>query len=78
MLTLHLSHSSMVRVQNLRLEAPFVFQPDTGFLSFDGIEKEPESWLEMPLKSDRVMPFRCAVRRLLSTQMINLETDGSV
>lgn len=44
------------------LDAPFVYSPDTEFLSFDGLEKEPDCWLEMPLKSDhRKMPFKCAM-----------------
>lgn len=44
------------------LEAPIVYQPDTDFHSVDGvIEKGPESWLEMPLRTDRPVPFRCAV-----------------
>jgi hypothetical protein len=44
-----------------RLEAPFVYQPDTDFLSYDGLDKESTSWLEMPLKSDRKTSFKCAV-----------------
>src|ERR1700722_7327424 len=44
------------------LDAPILFQPDTDFHSLNGISEEPDSWLEMPLKSDRPLPFQCAVR----------------
>jgi hypothetical protein len=47
-----------------RLEAPILFQPDADFQSLDGSAIEPESWLEMPLKSERPIPFNCAVRIL--------------
>ncbi|KAH7906990.1 hypothetical protein BJ138DRAFT_1104681 [Hygrophoropsis aurantiaca] len=43
------------------LEAPIVFQPDTDFQSLDGSAIEPESWLEMPLKWERPIPFQCHV-----------------
>ncbi|KIJ59377.1 hypothetical protein HYDPIDRAFT_162488 [Hydnomerulius pinastri MD-312] len=43
------------------LEAPISFQPDVDFQSLDGSSIEPESWLEMPLKSERPIPFHCAV-----------------
>ncbi|EIN08270.1 hypothetical protein PUNSTDRAFT_103055 [Punctularia strigosozonata HHB-11173 SS5] len=43
------------------LEAPFLFRPDTEFHSLDGGSLDPESWLEVPLVSDRQIPFQCAV-----------------
>ncbi|OCH89348.1 hypothetical protein OBBRIDRAFT_778682 [Obba rivulosa] len=43
------------------LEAPILYQPDVGFESLDGLSLEPESWMEIPLKSDRPIPFKCAV-----------------
>lgn len=44
-----------------RLEAPVLYQPDTDFQSLDGLYLEPDSWLEIPLRSDRPIPFKCAV-----------------
>lgn len=44
-----------------RLEAPVLFQPDIDFQSVDGSAMEPQSWLEMPLMSERPIPFHCAV-----------------
>ncbi|TFK38120.1 hypothetical protein BDQ12DRAFT_121772 [Crucibulum laeve] len=46
---------------NSHLEVPIVIQPDTDFQCADASTVSPDSWLEMPLKSDRPMPFRCAV-----------------
>ncbi|KAG5651835.1 hypothetical protein H0H81_007241 [Sphagnurus paluster] len=43
------------------LEAPILFQPDQDFQSIDASPENPQSWLEMPLRSDRPIPFRCAV-----------------
>ncbi|KAF9027957.1 hypothetical protein BDZ89DRAFT_987037 [Hymenopellis radicata] len=44
------------------LEAPILYQPDHDFHSLDGVtEKGPGSWLEMPLRTDRPVPFRCAI-----------------
>ncbi|KAH7923436.1 hypothetical protein BV22DRAFT_1106086 [Leucogyrophana mollusca] len=43
------------------LEAPILFQPDVDFQSLDGSSIEPESWLEMPLKWERPIPFQCHV-----------------
>ncbi|KAA1472559.1 hypothetical protein DENSPDRAFT_778464 [Dentipellis sp. KUC8613] len=43
------------------LEIPILFQPDSDFLSLDGLSNEPESWLEIPLRSDRPIPIQCAV-----------------
>ncbi|TFY80936.1 hypothetical protein EWM64_g3077, partial [Hericium alpestre] len=42
-------------------EIPILFQPDSEFLSLDGLSIEPESWLERPLRSDRPIPIQCAV-----------------
>ncbi|EIM89071.1 uncharacterized protein STEHIDRAFT_109351 [Stereum hirsutum FP-91666 SS1] len=42
------------------LEVPIVVQPDHEFQSFDGLSS-PESWLEIPLRSDRPIPYHCAV-----------------
>ncbi|KAL7277235.1 hypothetical protein ACG7TL_009087 [Trametes sanguinea] len=41
------------------LEAPVLYQPEADFQSLDGLQKE--SWLEIPLRSDRPLPFVCAV-----------------
>ncbi|CAL1699600.1 unnamed protein product [Somion occarium] len=47
--------------EQARLEAPILLQPDTDFQSLDGLSLEPESWLEIPLRSDRPIPFKCAI-----------------
>ncbi|KAI0701370.1 hypothetical protein BC835DRAFT_245424 [Cytidiella melzeri] len=46
--------------QSTQLEAPILLQPEADFQSQDG-SLEPESWLEIPLHSDRAIPFKCAV-----------------
>ncbi|KAJ7269848.1 hypothetical protein C8J57DRAFT_1180920 [Mycena rebaudengoi] len=43
------------------LEIPIVLHPDPDFHSSDAQSSNQTSWLEMPLKSDRIMTFRCAV-----------------
>ncbi|KAH9478449.1 hypothetical protein JR316_0008904 [Psilocybe cubensis] len=43
------------------LEVPFLIQPDADFQCADASVATPESWLEMPLKSDRPIPVRCAI-----------------
>ncbi|KAI0035808.1 hypothetical protein K488DRAFT_42564 [Vararia minispora EC-137] len=43
------------------VEIPILFQPDTDFLSLDGMDVEPDSWLEIPLRAERSVPFQCAV-----------------
>ncbi|KAF9262263.1 hypothetical protein L218DRAFT_929470 [Marasmius fiardii PR-910] len=43
------------------LDVPLVYHPDPDFQSVDCSPKEHSSWLEMPLRSDRPMPFRCAI-----------------
>ncbi|KAJ3754237.1 hypothetical protein EV360DRAFT_51979 [Lentinula raphanica] len=43
------------------LSAPIYYHPDTDFQSLDGSSQESKSWLEMPLRVDRPMPFRCAI-----------------
>ncbi|KAH7886830.1 hypothetical protein F5I97DRAFT_2018745 [Phlebopus sp. FC_14] len=43
------------------LEAPILLQPDDDFESLDGSSRKTDSWLEMPLKSERLIPFQCAV-----------------
>lgn len=45
-------------------EVPILFCPDTGFRSAEAI-LHPQSWLEMPLTSDRPVPLRCAVCEFL-------------
>lgn len=55
-----------------RLDAPLQFQPETDFQSLDGFSLEPESWLEIPLRSDRPIPFKCAV----SSQIKAIFTPG--
>ncbi|EJF59724.1 hypothetical protein DICSQDRAFT_88794 [Dichomitus squalens LYAD-421 SS1] len=47
--------------ERVLVEAPVIYQPDPGFQSLDGSAMKPESWLEIPLKSDRSLPFTCAV-----------------
>ena len=42
------------------LEVPFIVQPEAEFQSLDAVQAD-KSWLEMPLKSDRPIPVRCAV-----------------
>ncbi|KAI0642776.1 hypothetical protein C8Q79DRAFT_234184 [Trametes meyenii] len=43
------------------VEAPVLYQPDPDFQSLDGLAMQKESWLEIPLKSDRPLPVACAV-----------------
>ncbi|THH19128.1 hypothetical protein EW146_g1996 [Bondarzewia mesenterica] len=43
------------------LEVPVLIQHDNEFLSLDGLQLNPESWLEIPLRSDRPIPCHCAV-----------------
>ncbi|KAG7441119.1 uncharacterized protein BT62DRAFT_982887 [Guyanagaster necrorhizus] len=42
------------------LEAPILYHPDVDFQSLDGLGDQG-SWLEMPLRTDRPVPFRCAI-----------------
>ncbi|KAJ3996425.1 hypothetical protein F5050DRAFT_1571502 [Lentinula boryana] len=41
--------------------APIYYHPDTDFQSLDASSQESNSWLEMPLRVDRPIPFRCAI-----------------
>ncbi|KAI0763438.1 hypothetical protein BD413DRAFT_208395 [Trametes elegans] len=41
------------------VEAPILYQPEPDFHSADGTQQD--SWLEIPLKSDRSLPVVCAV-----------------
>ncbi|KAI3608216.1 hypothetical protein WG66_006559 [Moniliophthora roreri] len=43
------------------LDVPIYYYSDADFQSVDCSPKEHSSWLEMPLRSDRPMPFRCAI-----------------
>ncbi|KAJ8081755.1 hypothetical protein PM082_007601 [Marasmius tenuissimus] len=43
------------------LDVPIFYHSDADFQSVDIVPKEHTSWLEMPLRSDRPMPFRCAI-----------------
>ncbi|KZT23698.1 hypothetical protein NEOLEDRAFT_1069024 [Neolentinus lepideus HHB14362 ss-1] len=43
------------------LEAPILVHPDTDFSSLDGLGYEPQSWIEIPLKSERPIAFQCAI-----------------
>ncbi|KAL1720565.1 hypothetical protein EV715DRAFT_271879 [Schizophyllum commune] len=44
------------------LEVPIMIYSDVDFESLDGkTTRRDDSWLEMPLKSDRHIPFRCAI-----------------
>ncbi|KAI0346440.1 hypothetical protein BDW22DRAFT_756700 [Trametopsis cervina] len=47
--------------ERTQMDAPIIFQPDVDFQSHDGTSMDPESWLEIPLHSDRTIPFKCAV-----------------
>ncbi|KAJ6603186.1 hypothetical protein DFH09DRAFT_899325 [Mycena vulgaris] len=40
---------------------PIVIRPDPDFQSLDGVTEGRISWLEMPLKSHRPIPFQCAI-----------------
>lgn len=69
-LRIHRRESSFISPNNLwknadprcdRLEVPILFYPDADFQSADASPQSPQSWLEMPLRSDRPIPFRCAV-----------------
>jgi hypothetical protein len=55
----------------LSLEAPILIQPDTDWSSLDGLSIEPEAWLEVPLKSERPLPFQCAVSCYISALFLN-------
>lgn len=41
--------------------APIILEPDPEFESLDGRSMEPESWIEHSLRSERPIPFKCAV-----------------
>ncbi|KAF7325802.1 hypothetical protein MKEN_00430800 [Mycena kentingensis (nom. inval.)] len=43
------------------LSIPIVIQPDPHLHSLDGSTEKQESWLEIPLKSQRPVPVRCAI-----------------
>lgn len=43
------------------LDVPIFYHSDADFQSIDISPKEHTSWLEMPLRCDRPMPFRCAI-----------------
>ncbi|KAJ7100202.1 hypothetical protein B0H15DRAFT_920128 [Mycena belliarum] len=43
------------------LEVPILLHPDPDFHSLEGLSDSSVSWLEMPLKADRPISFRCAV-----------------
>ncbi|KAI0077382.1 hypothetical protein K474DRAFT_1707403 [Panus rudis PR-1116 ss-1] len=47
--------------EHARLDAPILFQPDTDFQSLDGLSVDPETWLEIPVRCDRPLPFKCAI-----------------
>ncbi|KAF9530299.1 hypothetical protein CPB83DRAFT_763733 [Crepidotus variabilis] len=47
--------------QSSHLEIPFVIQPDAEFQCADATIPSDKMWLEMPLKSDRPIPVRCAM-----------------
>jgi len=47
--------------EQITVNAPIVFQPEHDFESLDGRSLEPESWIEIPLRSERPIPFTCAV-----------------
>ena len=57
---LRIPHS--LRIALFSLEVPIMIYSDVDFESLDGKStRRDDSWLEMPLKSDRHIPFRCAV-----------------
>lgn len=44
------------------VSAPIYYHPDTDFQSMDvSSSQDSSSWLEMPLRFDRPLPFRCAI-----------------
>ncbi|KAH9941719.1 uncharacterized protein BXZ73DRAFT_74910 [Epithele typhae] len=49
------------RSDRILVEAPIIYQPEADFQSLDGHAMQGESWLEIPLKADRPVPFSCAV-----------------
>ncbi|KAJ8468336.1 hypothetical protein ONZ51_g9708 [Trametes cubensis] len=55
------------------VEAPLLYQPEPDFQSLDGLQKE--SWLEIPLKSERALPFTCAVTL---PHPVNFSRAGSI
>ena len=51
--------------QRSSIEAPIIFQPETDFDCI-GETSRPQSWLELPLRTDRSrVPFQCAVSFVL-------------
>ncbi|KAH8084368.1 hypothetical protein BXZ70DRAFT_1012051 [Cristinia sonorae] len=47
--------------ERVRVNATILYEPDSDFLSLDAINAEPNAWLEIPLRSDRPVPFKCAI-----------------
>lgn len=68
--SVHIYNNSMFKVID-RLETPILIQPDLDFQSLDALSQEPDSWLEMPLISDRPIPFQCAVSAILTAFILS-------
>ncbi|THH32930.1 hypothetical protein EUX98_g1235 [Antrodiella citrinella] len=47
--------------ERVRVNATILYEPEADFQSFDGFQAEPDAWLEIPLASDRPVPFKCAI-----------------
>jgi len=47
--------------ERVRVNATILYEPEPDFQSRDGLHVEPDAWLEIPLASDRPVPFKCAI-----------------
>ncbi|TCD67425.1 hypothetical protein EIP91_012397 [Steccherinum ochraceum] len=47
--------------ERVRVNATVLYEPDSDFQSLDGLSVEPDAWLEIPLRADRPVPFKCAI-----------------
>lgn len=66
-LSTHIGDPAYLQSVFYSLDVPILYQPDAGFQSLDALSGDQDSWLEMPLRSDRPMPFRCAVSLYMSS-----------
>lgn len=49
------------RIGSVHVEAPIIFEPDHVFESLDGRAPDKDAWLEVQLRPERPIPFKCAV-----------------